>query len=173
MTSAKLLSQKCWSKIYKILVVTAADDFMDLHIRTNIRFNTNRHDILSGSHTFNSNLVRFGKYVQVLNEFFPWLNAVKDKAESIWALTGTALSQAERWPGQRWVKLSADRDSIESSWALTGTALSQSERWLGQRWVKLSADRDSVESSWVLTGTVLSQSWVLFRTEKPVSCNCI
>ena len=42
------------------------------------------------------------------------LIAAQYSVKSGWALSGTALSQAERCPGQRWVKLSAVRDCVES-----------------------------------------------------------
>ena len=56
-----------------------------------------------------------------------------------------ALSQAERFPARRWVKL-----SVESSWALSRTALSQAERW-----VKLSAVPHGAESSQALSRTYI------------------
>jgi len=46
---------------------------------------------------------------------FYWvtLDAVRDSAEWHWTLSGTALSETGRCPGQRWVKLGAVRDSSE------------------------------------------------------------
>ena len=58
--------------------------------------------------------------------------AVSDSRESSWSLSGNAVSQAGRCPGQQWVKLIAVSNSSESSWSLFRTAVSQAGRCPGQ-----------------------------------------
>ena len=70
------------------------------------------------------------------------LTAVPDSAEWDWPLSGTALSDSGRCPGQLWVKLAAVRDSSEWYWPLSGTALSD-----------LS---DTDFSYWLLSSTIIN-----------------
>ena len=70
------------------------------------------------------------------------LTAVPDSAEGDWPLSGTALSDSGRCPGQLWVILAAVRDSSEWNWPLSGTALSD-----------LS---DTDFSYWLLSSTVIN-----------------
>ena len=58
-------------------------------------------------------------------------------------LSRTALSQTERWHGQRWVKGECCPGHVgqkirhcKQTYALSGTAQSQTGPWHGQRWVK-------------------------------------
>ena len=72
----------------------------------------------------------FDKYLQPgKDDFCDYLSSrarVKLSIKSSWALSRTALSQAERCPARRWVKL-----NVESSWALSRTARSQAKRCQG------------------------------------------
>ena len=85
---------------------------------------------------------------------------VLNSTESSWALSWTALSQAEHCPEQHWVKLSTVLNSTESSWALSWTALSQAEHCPEQHWVKLSTVLNSTESSWKSQSQRWALSWL-------------
>ena len=66
------------------------------------------------------------------------LSVVRDKTESSSTLSGTALSKAERCPGQHIVKLNTVQVGIKQSSELYRTVLSQAEHCPGQHKAKLS-----------------------------------
>ena len=103
---------------------------------------------------------RFGNRLWIWRNIctFSWLTSFGDRAAPSWALSRTALSQAQCCPGQRLVRLSVALDSAESGWTLPWTALSQAERCPGLHWVRLSLALESAELGWTLPWTALSQA---------------
>ena len=98
----------------------------DLNFQLGIK-NTVSSVFLFGYYTGDQNYgYTFGSLQRNVHFFLPWVNCL-GLLRSIWALSGTALSQVEHCLGQRWVKLSIVKESAESSWAWFRTALSHVE----------------------------------------------
>ena len=95
------------------------------------------------------------------------LSTVWDSAESSWGKSGTALSQAEKSPGQLWVKSRKVTDSADSSWAKFGTALSQAVQITI---FMVNTDIWKIMHSTQNTEIYILKSWIVFVQRERAAC---